>query len=151
MRKNSFAFALVNQKMQMKVQLDFFCICTFIFTFLSTSANAIFCIWICHNFDIEFATYSIFYETLKHFRDGCDGLMGVWVKKSGKERFRREFGCKLFWKRLIWHFFLSISSFNQKNCQNERKVKGYPFTILVIFQVFSQTRIKINLESVGKT
>ena len=139
------AFALVNQKVQMKVQMHFFAF-ALSFAFFQRQVQMQF-----------FAFAIILIENLQHIRFFLRFwnifemvVMGFWDKKTEKERFRREFGCKLFWKRLTWPFF-SVHFNNKKNGQTERKVKGYLFTILVIFQVFSQTCIKINLESVGKT
>ena len=186
------AFALVNQKVQMKVQMNFFAFAFFdwqmqmrkiafalvnekvqmhFFAFalsfaffqrqvqMHLFAFALSFAFFQRQVQMQFFAFAIILiENLQHIRLFLKFwnifemvVMGFWVKKTEKERFRREFGCKLFWKRLTWPFFFSVHFNNKKNCQNERKVKGYPFTILVIFQVFSQTCIKINLESVGKT
>ena len=85
MRKN--AFALVNEK----VQMHFFAF-ALSFAFFQRQVQMQF-----------FAFAIILIENLQHIRFFLRlsnifemVVMGVWVKKSEKERFRREFGCKLF-------------------------------------------------------
>ena len=114
------AFALVNQKVQMKVQMHFFAF-ALSFAFFQRQVQMQF-----------FAFAIILIENLQHIRLFLKFwnifemvVMGFWVKKTEKERFRREFGCKLFWKRLTWPFF-SVHFNNKKKRSKWKKSKGVP-------------------------
>ena len=60
----------------------------------------------------------------------------LWWKFGKKYWKGRVCACKLFWKYLIWPFFLLTINLRTFEKTVDMKVKGYSFTILVIFQVF---------------
>ena len=140
------AFALVNQKVQMKVQMHFFAFAFFdwqmqmrknAFALVNEKVQMHFFAFALAFFQRQvqmqfFAFAIILIENLQHIRFFLRFwnifemvVMGFWVKKTEKERFRREFGCKLFWKRLTWPFFFCAFQ-QQKKLSKWKKSKGVP-------------------------
>ena len=170
------AFALVNQKVQMKVQMNFFAFAFFdwqmqmrknafvlvnekvqmhFFAFalsfaffqrqvqMHLFAFALSFAFFQRQVKMQFFAFAIILiENLQHIRLFLKFwnifemvVMGFWVKKTEKERFRREFGCKLFWKRLTWPFFFCAFQ-QQKKLSKWKKSKGVPLYYFSHFPSF---------------